>query len=178
MQKILSPRNRPKAVPASYIVLMRDNQVMLLKRVNTGYEEGKYSLIAGHVDEGETFTQCIIREAKEESGILLKPEDLQAVHIMHRDSGTRENNNRVDIFFITHKWQGKPENKEPHKCDDLSWFDINNLPDNIIPYIRHALDNIKNKIYYSEHGWHEMENLKKKLDEGGGPTVEAAKKDK
>ena len=75
MQKIVSPRNRPKAVPASYIVLMRDNQVMLLKRFNTGYEDGKYSLIAGHVDEGETFTQCIIREAKEESGILLKPED-------------------------------------------------------------------------------------------------------
>jgi hypothetical protein len=39
-----------------------------------------------------------------------------------------------------------------------------------------ALAPFDNKNYYSEHGWHKMENLKKKLDEGGGPTVEVAKK--
>ena len=79
---------------------------MLLRRFDTGYEDGKYSMVAGHVDRGETFTQCIIREAKEEAGIVLKPEDLEVAHVMHRNSDTAENNERVDIFFVARQWQG------------------------------------------------------------------------
>ena len=146
-------QKRHQNVPASYLTLMKDGKVLLLRRFNTGYEDGNYSMVAGHVDQGETFTQCIIREAKEEAGILLKPEDLKAMHVMHRNSHTTENNERVDIFFIAQNWQGEPQNKEPNKCDDLSWFELDNLPENTIPYIRQALEGIKNRVYYSEHGW-------------------------
>lgn len=147
------PQKRHQNIPASYLTLMKDNKVLLLRRFNTGYEDGNYSMIAGHVDKGETFTQCIIREAEEEAGIFLKPEDLKVAHVMHRNSRTTENNERVDVFFVTRQWQGEPQNKEPHKCDDLSWFKLDNLPSNTIPYIRQALEGIKNRIYYSEHGW-------------------------
>lgn len=146
-------KERHKVVPASYLVLMKDNKILLLRRFNTGYEDGKYSMVAGHVDKGETFTQCIIREAEEEAGIILKPEDLKVAHVMCRNSGTEENNERVDLFFIAENWGGKIENREPNKCDDLSWFDLNNLPDNIIFYIKQAIDCIKNKVFYSEQGW-------------------------
>ena len=146
-------KKRHQNIPASYLTLFKDNKILLLKRCNTGYEDGNYSLVAGHVDPNETFTQCIIREAEEEAGILLKPEDLKVVHVMHRNSGTAENNERVDVFFIAEKWDGEIINKEPHKCDDLSWFDLDSIPENVIPYIRQAIEGIKNKIYYSEHGW-------------------------
>jgi len=146
-------KKRHQNIPASYLALFRNNKVLLLRRFNTGYEDGKYSLVAGHVDLGETFTQCIIRESKEEAGILLKPEDLKVVHVMHRNSDASENNERVDVFFIAGKWDGEITNKEPHKCDDLSWFDLDDIPENIIPYIKQVLEKIKNKIYYSEHGW-------------------------
>ena len=147
------PQKRHQNIPASYLTLMKDNKVLLLRRFNTGYEDGNYSMVAGHVDQSETFTQCIIREAEEEAGIFLKPEDLEVVHVMHRNSQTAENNERVDVFFVARQWQGEPQNKEPHKCDDLSWFELDNLPKNVIPYIRQALEGIKNRIYYSEHGW-------------------------
>jgi len=148
------PKEIHKNIPASYLVLIKDNKVLLQRRFNTGYEDGKYSMVAGHVDKGENFTEAIIREAKEEAGILLKSEDLKVVHIMHRDSGNRENNERVDVFFTTEKWDGEIEIKEPHKCDDLSWFELNNLPNNVIPYIRQAIDHINNGVFYSEYGWH------------------------
>ncbi|MBT4123877.1 MAG: NUDIX domain-containing protein [Candidatus Pacebacteria bacterium] len=144
---------RHQNTPASYLVLFKDNQVLLLRRFNTGYEDGNYSLIAGHVDSGENFTQCIIREAKEEAGILLNPEDLKVAHVMHRNSEIIGNKERVDVFFITKKWQGEIQNKEIYKCDDLSWFNLDKLPENIIPYIKQAINKIKNKVYYSEHGW-------------------------
>ena len=144
---------RHKNIPASYLTLFKDNNVLLLRRFNTGYEDGNYSMIAGHVDSGETFTQCIIREAEEEAGILLKHEDLKVAHVMHRNSDSLKNNERVDVFFVVEKWEGEIINKEPHKCDDLSWFDLNSLPENVIPYIKQAIEAIKNNIYYSEYGW-------------------------
>ena len=151
--KAKAMQKRHKIIPASYLCLIKDNQILLLRRFNTGYEDGNYSMIAGHVEPNETFTQCIIREAEEEAGILLKPEDLEVVHVMHRNSGTSYDNERVDVFFTAKKWSGQITNKEPHKCDDLSWFDLDKLPENIIPYIKQAINAIKDKVYYSEHGW-------------------------
>jgi 8-oxo-dGTP pyrophosphatase MutT (NUDIX family) len=142
-----------KNVPASYLTLLRDNKILLLRRFNTGYEDGNYSMVAGHVDSGETFTQCIIREAEEEAGVLLRPEDLKVVHVMHRNSLTDENNERVDVFFVAEKWEGEIVNCELHKCDDLSWFDLNDMPENVIPYIRQAIEGIRDGVYYSECGW-------------------------
>lgn len=140
-------------VPASYLILLKNNEVLLLRRFNTGYEDGKYSMIAGHVDPGETFTECIIREAKEEAGIELKSENLEVAHVMHRNSQKLEYNERIDIFFIAKKWEGEITNMEPNKCDDLSWFELNKLPENILPFIKQTLNKIKNKEFYSEFGW-------------------------
>lgn len=144
---------RCQITPAAYLILTKDNKIMLLRRFNTGYMDGNYCLIAGHVETSETFTKCIIREAKEETGIMVKPEDLTVVHVMYRDSATAENNNRIDVFFSARRWQGKPINRELNKCDDLQWFELYNLPKNIIPYIRQALMCAKENIFYSEHGW-------------------------
>lgn len=146
---------RHKIVPAAYLALIKDNKILLQKRFNTGYMDGKYSLSAGHVDKGETFTQCVIREVKEEIGVDLKPADLKVAHVMHRFSGAEWGDlaERIDAFFVAQKWEGNPEIKEPDKCDDLSWFDLDNLPENIIPYVGQAINCIKNKVFYSEHGW-------------------------
>jgi 8-oxo-dGTP diphosphatase len=43
-------------IPASYLFLERDNRILLLRRSNTGYEDGNYSLIAGHVEANESFS--------------------------------------------------------------------------------------------------------------------------
>jgi mutator protein MutT len=146
---------RHKEVPASYLVLIKGGEILLQRRFNTGYMDGKYSLPAGHVDKGETFTQCVIRESKEEIGIDLKPEDLKVAHLMHRFSGAEwgDEGYRIDVFFTAEIWGNTPEIKEHDKCDDLSWFDLNSLPDNIIPYIRQALDCMNKKVLYSELGW-------------------------
>jgi mutator protein MutT len=143
-------KERHKIVPAAYIILTKGSKIFLARRFNTGYEDGKYSLPAGHVEAGETFTQCIIREAEEEIGIILNTADLKMAHAMQRLPLKDQNNERVDIFFTTNKWEGEITNKEPHKCDDLSWFDLNKIPENIIPYVKHAIECINKDIIYSE----------------------------
>lgn len=139
-------------IPASYLFLLKDNKTLILKRQNTGYEDGNYSLVAGHVDEGETFTDAVIREAYEEANIILKPQNLKVIHVMHRKS---LDSIRVDVFFTATSWEGEIINKEPKKCSELIWIDIKKLPENTILYIREAIKNIQNKIFYSEIGWGE-----------------------
>ncbi len=144
------PEERFKLIPTSHLILIKDNKILLLRRFNTGYEDGNYSVVAGHLDGNETFIQAMVREAKEEAGIDIKQDDLEIVHVMHRKVPGEE---RIDFFIKANKWGGKPKIMEPHKCDDLSWFELDNLPNNIIPYVKQAIDNIKDKRFYSEHGW-------------------------
>lgn len=156
MKKILDllrssgSKERFKPLVAVHLFLFKKGSVLLARRYNTGYEDGKYSVPAGHLDGDETVTQAMIREAKEEVGLTIKSQDLEVVHVMHRHTAQDE---RVDFFLVAAKWQGEPEIKETDKCDQLGWFKAEELPANTIPYIRFALEARQRGEFFSEFGW-------------------------
>ena len=141
-----------KITCAAYLIPEKDEKILLLRRSNTGYEDGKYSLVAGHVDKGESVIQTMVREAGEEAGIFIRPENLELAHIMHRMK-KKENDERIDFFFRCRSWEGEIKNMEPHKCDDLSWFSPKAIPENTIDYIKTALKLADKGQIYSEFGW-------------------------
>jgi ADP-ribose pyrophosphatase YjhB (NUDIX family) len=141
---------RFKLVSAVHLILIQDGKVLLLRRFQTGYEDGNYSVPAGHLDGNEPVTKAMAREALEEACIHIAPADLRVVHTMHR---TKEDGERIDFFLTADTWQGEIKIGEPHKCDDLSWFPLDNLPENTISYIRSALDHIALWQNFSEFGW-------------------------
>jgi 8-oxo-dGTP diphosphatase len=142
---------RFKLITSIYLILIRDNKILLLRRKNTGYEDGNYGLPAGHLEDNESIREGLAREIKEEIDVDIDVEDLKLVHTMHR----REKDIRVDFFFEATKYSGTPINNEPEKCDDLQWFPLDNLPTNTIPYIKTAINNSLDKTIYSEVGWRE-----------------------
>jgi len=146
-------KERFKIIPAVYLILKKDGKILLSRRYNTGHEDGNYSLVAGHLEGNESFRQAMIREAKEEVGIILNPNDLRVAHITHKRKIAGYDSERVDIFLVASKWKNKIKNMEPDKCDDLKWFSINDLPENIVSYVKHALEQIEKNKFYSELGF-------------------------
>ena len=143
---------RFKLIPSVYLILINNNQILLSRRFQTGFEDGNYGMVSGHAEEKETMREALSREVLEEIGIKINPLDLEHYLTMHRSCGNHE---RVDFFFTTDKHEGEIKNMEPNKCDDLSWFPLNQLPKNIIPYITKAIDCYTKGEKYCEFGWKE-----------------------
>ena len=134
---------------AVYLVLIKDNKMLLSLRENTGYADGQWSLVAGHQEVGEAATTAMVREAYEEVGIIIKESDLTPFHIMHR----KTDREAVDIFFECYEWENSPENKEPHKCGGLKFYSIDEFPENILSYVKEAIERGVEGDFYSEEGW-------------------------
>jgi 8-oxo-dGTP diphosphatase len=137
-------------IGSAYLFLIKDNQILLQRRFNTGFEDGNYGVPAGHLDGGETAREGCAREIREEIGVTIKPEDLTVVHVMHRKAAKDE---RIDFFMTASVYEGEIVNNEPDKCDDLSWFPLDNLPANMVAYVKVALQHYLKDVMYSEYGY-------------------------
>ena len=132
-----------------HMFFLRDNQILLIRRYQTGYMDGHYSIPAGHLDGNETVRLAAVREAREEIGVGLDPADIDFAGVFHRHEGDE----RVDFFVNVRQWSGEPVNAEPEKCDELRWVQVNDLPETTIPYVRRAIQNFQAGIPFEEFGW-------------------------
>ena len=140
---------RTKFPVTVHLLFFREDQILLLRRFDTGYADGQYSVPAGHLDGGETVMAAALREAEEETGLHLDVNHIIFSSVMHR----MEEEERVDFFVHVRQWQGEPANTEPDKCDELRWANIHELPDNTIPYVRQAIQNHRAGVVFHEFGW-------------------------
>ena len=141
---------RFKLVVAVHLILIENGEILLQRRYNTGYEDGNYSVVAGHIDGNESVIKAMQREALEEAGIKISEKDLEIVHIMHRKAPSRES---IDYFLTCKKYEGKITIMERDKCDELKFLKLDNLPNNVIPYVRKGIENYLNNEQFSIYGW-------------------------
>ena len=132
-----------------HLLFFRDGKILLSRRYKTGFRDGEYSVPAGHLDGNETVIAAAAREAAEEIGVRIAPQDLLFSSVMHRNEGDE----RVDFFLLVRAWSGEPVNAEPEKCDDLCWMRIDSLPVNTVPYVRQAIRNHLAGTRFEEFGW-------------------------
>ncbi len=132
-----------------HLFLVKEGKILFLLRKNTGYMDGYYHVPAGHLDGKERIIDGLIRESKEEIGVIIKEEDAKLVHIMHNKSNVE----RLGFFFEVKKWEGEIKNMELDKCESLEWFYLDDLPEKIVPYAKSAVKNYLNNILFSYHGW-------------------------
>ena len=152
---VMKTKHFPTNFVAVFLIFRKDKQIFLIKRANTGYKDGFWSLPAGHVDPDESFKQAGVHEAQEEVGVVFSTDDLQFQHAMHRMNSDKSN--RVNVFFKVKDWQGELHNAEPEKASEAGWFEIDNLPEPMVAYVKRALKHIDKGVFYSEEGWPDSE---------------------
>ncbi len=126
------------------------HEVLLCLRSHTGFGDGYYGLIGGKIHSNESPIQALAREAYEEVGIIIAPEDAVLSHAIYFQGETQT---CMSFVFTVKDWQGEPFNKEPDKHDHIQWFNIDNLPINILPRHGRVIEHIKREILYSDEGF-------------------------
>jgi len=140
---------RHKVTGDVHLMLRKGNEVLFGRRQNTGFEDGAWHVPSGHLEAAESVVDAVIREAEEEIGITIKPEDASFSHIMHNSSS----GGRMAFFFTVRKWEGDVENREADKCSALEWFPVSALPDHMIAYCKVAMDHVAHGTTFSVYGW-------------------------
>lgn len=144
----MSSKDRFRIKFAVYVIPRDGDKVLLSLRQGTGWKDGWFSLVAGHVDGDEPAEVAMAREAKEEIGIDIDPNDLRHVYTMHR-LGNGLDDEYIDLYFECNKWSGEIENLEPEKCGEIRWVDMEQLPENILRNVKTVLLGYPNGITYS-----------------------------
>ena len=137
--------HRFQVVPAAYVILRRDAQVLLQLRRGTGYRDGHWACgAAGHVEAGETVLDAAVREAREEAGIDVHPADLRPLTTLHRTHRNgRPVDERVDFFFTCERWGGEPRLVEGDRSAQMRWFPLHGLPAPVVPHELRVLEGLR-----------------------------------
>ncbi len=112
-------KSYPRISPAIIVAVIRDGKILLghSKRFPRAF----YSVLAGFVEPGETFEECVAREVKEEAGIDVRnPRYLASQPWPFPDS--------LMVGF-TAEYAGGEIKVDGEEVSDAGWFSPDNLPE-------------------------------------------------
>jgi 8-oxo-dGTP pyrophosphatase MutT (NUDIX family) len=134
---------------AVYAIIIKDGKILLSLRKGSGFCDGEYSFVAGHLEAEETLAEAMVREAREEANIDIKKMRLGTVLFRFRSNS--ENKNYLDCFFVVDEFDGIINNNEPEKCGELKFYPLGSMPENTIDYVKFSLKNALDGIPYAEY---------------------------
>ena len=127
--------SRPIYHSAVQCVIKNDDNILLLKRQNTKYGNNKYALPGGHLEYNESIPEGMIRELYEEIGLKVKEPNIDLYKVIKMMDSKSVQTEYINFIFI-YQYKNEPLiNKEPQFCSELKWFNIKELPKNILGFI-------------------------------------------
>jgi 8-oxo-dGTP pyrophosphatase MutT (NUDIX family) len=131
-----------------HAMLLRDGRIFMLRRARTGFMDGYYALPGGHVDEGESVRQALIREVREETGVEVT--DPQPRCVLPYISGRHQG---INFVFDCPVFRGEPYIAEPDLFDECHWADPAAIAQPAPEWIEDALDLDGSANWYRELRW-------------------------
>ena len=129
---------------AVFVVLERDGKIFMLRRSNTGWADGMWTIPAGHIDPGQTAVEAIQVEAWEEAKVRIEPEDLEFIHSHYVFDAY------ANYYFKALKWEGEPTLGEPHLASESGWFAYDALPTDTIMHVQQMLADVKKGKFFGD----------------------------
>jgi 8-oxo-dGTP diphosphatase len=118
------------------VCIVKDGQVLLGQRLNA-HGDGSWSFPGGHLEFGETWEECAIREVAEETGLqIVNPHFVTCTN----DIFTEENKHYITVYMQASWENGEPKVLEPNKMVKWQWFDWENLPSPLFIPMQHLVE--------------------------------------
>jgi NAD+ diphosphatase len=108
----------PHIHPCAIVLVRRANEVLLARKAE--WPPGRYSLVAGFVDFGESLEECAIREVREETGIGIQ-------NVRYVGSQNWPFPAQLMAGFVA-DYAGGELHVDPGELEDARWFPIDALP--------------------------------------------------
>ncbi|MFF2205223.1 NUDIX domain-containing protein [Streptomyces sp. NPDC058145] len=122
-----------------------------LRHPDSAYAGSLWHFLAGHCEREEAVS-CLVREAQEEAGLVIEPDELELVHLVHLvDSPSARP--RIGLLFRARTWSGSPAVREPDRCVEWRFWNPKDLPADVVPYTRQAIEGVLAGRLYSQTGW-------------------------
>jgi len=120
------------------VYIFNDKKQLLLGLRKSNHAKDTWCPPGGHMEYGETNEQTAIREVKEETGLDISSDDVVlkgTTNDFFKESGKHY----ITLHLVCKKFSGTPQIMEPDKCAKWQWFDLNNLPDNLMLPVKNFL---------------------------------------
>ncbi|MBE7089122.1 MAG: NUDIX domain-containing protein [Clostridiales bacterium] len=146
-----------KTPSAVVVLLVRQNagktQILLQKRKNTGFGDGLWDLsCSGHVEYKESFKKAAVRECFEELGIRVEEKSLNFFALVHKRDEECDLT-YINPYFYAEEFLGEPKICEQEKCSQIKWYNIDELPADLLEDRKQAITAFLNGNKYIEYGW-------------------------
>ena len=137
------------------MMILRNQKILLLRRTDrASFWPNHWHCPVGKMEKGESPLKTIIRETNEELGLKVNPRFGTAVAVIgksfHEPDLIYKN---ISLFFVAKEFYGEPVNKEPYLHDAMDWFDVHNLPEPIIPFVKFGIEQYLRGETYGEFGY-------------------------
>ncbi|SRR6266581_1701150 len=119
------------------IIFQRDGKILAGRRKGA-HAEGYYGWPGGHMEFGESLTECVQREALEETGLQVKEFSILCVYNM-----VAYGKHYLDIEVIVLDFNGEPEVREPDRIEGWEWYSIDDLPSPLFEPCQEAIRAIR-----------------------------------
>ncbi|MDH6141500.1 MULTISPECIES: NUDIX domain-containing protein [Kitasatospora] len=132
---VLKPATESMTLLVAAVIVhdLETQRVALLRRgPNAKFAQGMWDLPVGKSEPGEPITETAVRELKEETGLVVAPEDLRLVHVIHGARGVEAPNGFLTVVFSAHRWSGDLVNGEPEKHSEVAWVSTGAIPEEFV----------------------------------------------
>lgn len=114
------------------------DRVLLMHKLKPEWQMGKLNGLGGKIEDGEDPLSCVVREIKEESGLVTQKDVWKEIGLLRARDG--------EVRFFGLAYSGSESDAKSTEAEPIAWYDVRTLPSHIVPNLAWLIPITLNKL--------------------------------